>query len=341
VAARLEDGTTVFRMGGDAAGIAAFLANNGRRVDALYLLDRSAGPDWVDQLRVHFTEPALVVIGRAGDRFDPAAVNQAVRHAHNCETLIEWRGLLLNQVGGWRLPVTYEPPAAPPPAPKREAFPSLAVAAIVCNEAICVENMLRSAAPIASFFAVLDTGSSDATPAIAQRYLAESGIAYAFDRQDRAAIFGNDFSAMRNAALAMVPDWIDWVLMLDADEEIVAEDLPALLALIAQANAQGAECFAMPRYNFRHADKSDEVMSYPDMQRRLLRNTKDRRVRYSGAVHETVASTPYVKLPLDAGAIGGPRGGPHIHHLVRRFRTAEEEDRKQAFYREIAQGKAG
>jgi hypothetical protein len=34
--------------------------------------------------------------------------------------------------------------------------------------------------------------------------------------------------------------------------------------------------------------------------------------------------------------MGGDRGGPHIHHLVRRYRSPEEEARKQVYYREIA-----
>jgi len=47
-----------------------------------------------------------------------------------------------------------------------------------------------------------------------------------------------------------------------------------------------------------------------------------------------------VRLPLDGGALGHDRGGPHIHHLVRRFRSPEAEARKQDFYREIAKANA-
>ncbi len=135
----------------------------------------------------------------------------------------------------------------------------------------------------------------------------------------------------------MVPDWIEWVLMLDADEELVPEDMAPLLALLAGAEAAGGhDAFALPRYNFPGADKSGEMIIYPDRQVRLLRHTPDRRVRYAGAVHETVQGAVFPSLGLDASAIGLGRGGPHIHHLVRRFRTPEEEEAKQAFYREIA-----
>jgi hypothetical protein len=131
----------------------------------------------------------------------------------------------------------------------------------------------------------------------------------------------------------MVPATIDWVLMLDADEEIVPEDYQAFLELIAGAKG---DAFWLPRYNYVGPDKRGGVESYPDWQIRLFRNKKKQRVRYEGRVHERIRNTPAEKLPLDASAIGGARGGPHIHHLVRRFRTKEQEIAKQAFYLQIA-----
>ena len=332
---RLADGTAVSRISGDAETIGHLLQGHGRRIDALYLLDASAGPQWVDRLRRHFTDRALVVWGLAQAGFDPVSLDEEVRQQHFFETPVDFQGLRISQVGGWVLPVDYVPPAWVPPAPDRGAYPALALAAIVRNEAVCVENMLRSVAPVVSYVAVLDTGSDDATPELAQRFLAQSGVPFAVAARDRAA-FGDDFSAMRNAALAMVPDWVRWVLMLDADEELAAEDYPALLELLAEADDSDAECFALPRYNYTGLDKSGPVTGYPDIQIRLLRHTPDRQVVYSGAVHETVRVVPHIRLPLDAAALGGARGGPHIHHLVRRFRTAAEEARKQDFYREIA-----
>jgi hypothetical protein len=233
------------------------------------------------------------------------------------------------------MPVTYDPPGAADAPPDRAAYPALAVAAIVRDEAVCVENMLRSTQGLASFYAVLDTGSADGTQALAQGYLGACGVPFAFAERDHAA-FGDDFAAMRNAALAMVPDWVDWVLMLDADEEFPPEDHARLLALAASATH---DAYALPRYNFPGPDKSGIMVSYPDRQVRLLRHTPDRRVRYSGAVHETVRGVAFGQPPLDAAAMGGARGGPHIHHLVRRFRSPAQEERKQAFYREIASRK--
>jgi glycosyltransferase involved in cell wall biosynthesis len=242
-------------------------------------------------------------------------------------------GLHLHHFGNWLLPVRYVAPDRVPPPPDRAAYPSLAIAAIVRNEALGVENMLRSAAPVASFIAVLDTGSTDDTVARAENCLAATGVPFALVQREREA-FDCDFSAMRNAALDMVPASIDWVLMVDADEELVPEDYTPLLELIGSATA---EAFWLPRYNYVGPDKRGGVESYPDWQVRLMRNKTDRPVRYEGRVHERVLNTLAEKVPLDASAIGGARGGPHIHHLVRRFRSKAEEAEKQAFYLQIAQ----
>ena len=330
-----EDGTSVFRLALDPAQVAALLTTIGRPLDALYLLDADAGPHWVDALRGQFAPRTLLVLGPARPGFDPAALGAAIRARHHSEPVIAWRNLTIHQIGGWMLPVRYAPPPRKPAAPARGTFPALAIAAIVRDEAVCVRNMLASTRPVASFYAMLDTGSADATPALVAGFLAECGVPGSFAQRDHTA-FDDDFAAMRNAALAMVPDWINWVLMLDADEELAPEDHVALLEWLARADRNGIDAFAMPRYNFPGADKSGEMIAYPDRQVRLLRNTTDRRVHYGGAVHETVQGTAHYSLPLDASALGLGRGGPHIHHLVRRFRTPEEEERKQAFYREIA-----
>jgi hypothetical protein len=328
----LADGTKLFRLGGDLASVAAFLEGHGARLDALYLAGPPGGLDWVTALRPYFAEQAVVILGPARADFDAARISASIDVMHPAEPVQVFSGFHLHHLGGWLLPVTYAPPEFLPALPDRGAYPKLAIAAIMRDEAACIENMLASAAPVASFFAVLDTGSQDDTPALAQAFLTRSGVPFAFAQTQR-EVFGNSFAEMRNAALAMVPDWVDWVLMLDADEEIVAEDYVPLLQLIASGQH---EAYALPRYNFPGADKSGEMVSYPDRQMRLFKHTSDHRIRYEGVVHETIRNTPGGRPPLDASAMGGPRGGPHIHHLVRRFRDAAREDEKQAYYRSIA-----
>jgi hypothetical protein len=332
ITTKLPDGTTLFRLAADAASLSAFLQTGGWRIDALFLLGRPAGLDWVTALRGQFAAPALVAVGPEAEKFPARQISAAIEAAHPGEPVHDFAGLGLHHVGGWLLPVSYAAPATPPPLPEKGAYPRLALAAIMRDEAVCIENMLRSVLPVASYVALLDTGSTDRTVAIAREVLGASGFPFAIREGFRDA-FNDDFSAMRNAAIDMVPDDIPWVLMLDADEELVAEDYAPLLELIAQG---AHDAYALPRYNFPGDDKQGQVAPYPDRQIRLFRHTPERRIHYSGAVHETIRDTPGFRVPLDASAIGGARGGPHIHHLVRRFRSPEEEDRKQAFYKRIA-----
>jgi tetratricopeptide (TPR) repeat protein len=81
--------------------------------------------------------------------------------------------------------------------------------AIVKNESKNLGCCLASVRPYVDEMIVVDTGSTDDTVAIAQQYGAKIGY---FE-------WCNDFAAARNYALSLVSG--DWVLTLDADEELV------------------------------------------------------------------------------------------------------------------------
>jgi glycosyltransferase involved in cell wall biosynthesis len=87
----------------------------------------------------------------------------------------------------------------------------LSVCLIVKNEEKFLGQCLKSVRDLASQIVVVDTGSTDRTVEIAKEYGAE---VYSFAWCD-------DFSAARNAALEHATG--DWVLVLDADEELSAE----------------------------------------------------------------------------------------------------------------------
>ena len=93
----------------------------------------------------------------------------------------------------------------------------LSVCLIVKNEERFLDNCLRSVVPIAQEILVVDTGSTDRTVEIARAHGARVEF---FEWCD-------DFSAARNAGLAKARG--DWILVLDADEEILAEDRNRLL----------------------------------------------------------------------------------------------------------------
>jgi tetratricopeptide (TPR) repeat protein len=90
------------------------------------------------------------------------------------------------------------------PAPQ-----SLALVVIARNEAAHIERLLRSVKPWVDEMLVLDTGSTDATPALA----AACGARVEHFR------WCDDFSAARNAALELAA--ADWHLVLDADEWLI------------------------------------------------------------------------------------------------------------------------
>jgi glycosyltransferase involved in cell wall biosynthesis len=87
---------------------------------------------------------------------------------------------------------------------------------IVKNEEITLPKCLSSVKNVVDEIVVLDTGSVDRTPQIAQRFGAK---VHHFQ-------WCNDFSAARNEALQYVTG--DWILVLDADEILSPKIVPKL-----------------------------------------------------------------------------------------------------------------
>jgi tetratricopeptide (TPR) repeat protein len=98
----------------------------------------------------------------------------------------------------------------------------LSLSMIVRNEAERLEPCLASVADFVDEMVVLDTGSSDATVAIAERW---GAVVHRLD-------WPGDFAPARNAALEHARG--DWVLVLDADEQLLAEARAPLRQLMVQ-----------------------------------------------------------------------------------------------------------
>ncbi|MHC5939376.1 tetratricopeptide repeat protein [Nostoc sp.] len=98
----------------------------------------------------------------------------------------------------------------------------LSLCMIVKNEAATLPKCLNSVRKVVDEMVVLDTGSIDRTPNIAQQLGAK---VYHFK-------WCNDFSAARNAALKYVTS--DWILVLDADETLTPTIVPQLREAIAR-----------------------------------------------------------------------------------------------------------
>lgn len=137
---------------------------------------------------------------------------------------------------------------------------------IVRNEADTIERCLRSAAPAVDELIVVDTGSTDDTVRIARRY---GAVVFSAEWED-------DFAAARNVGLERATG--DWILVLDADEEL-AEDAPERLrACVRDRSCSG---YYVTIYNYFHSFSEDAAVHSSI---RLFRN--DPRHRFEGAIHD-------------------------------------------------------
>ena len=141
---------------------------------------------------------------------------------------------------------------------------------IVKNEERFLEQCLRSVADVADEICIVDTGSTDRTIEIARSFGANI-----IEREWR-----NDFAWARNEALKVATK--RWVLMLDADEQLVPESKPALVEL---KNAPAWNVGAWVRCH----NESDDYRGTGAMSHSLVRAfPNSERIRFRGMIHEFV-----------------------------------------------------
>ena len=150
--------------------------------------------------------------------------------------------------------------------------PRLTVCLITKNEERFIGQCLESIRPIADQIVLVDTGSTDWTTTIAGRFGAEI---HKFTWCD-------DFSAARNTALEKATG--DWILFLDADEELTPDQHEALRAHLHDTTTMA---FRLPLLD---AGREDDGVSYVP---RLFRNAPG--LFYVGRVHEQVFSSIEVR----------------------------------------------
>ncbi|WP_439107262.1 glycosyltransferase [Congregibacter sp.] len=164
----------------------------------------------------------------------------------------------------------------------------LSLCMIVKDEAFFIEECLASAAPFVDEIVVVDTGSTDGTREIAERYA------------DKVLDFEwiDDFSAARNTGLAAATG--DWILVLDADERIAAEDFPKLREAMSRDEYDG---FYLIQRNYSNEELQLKwiAISQPDQwsgdwkgytENPILRLFRRNDViRYQGNIHEIVDGT--------------------------------------------------
>ncbi len=142
--------------------------------------------------------------------------------------------------------------------------PVLSLCMIVKNEIQNLPRCLASVKPYLDELIVVDTGSQDGTPKIALQY--GSKVKY-FEWCD-------DFAAARNYAISQASG--DWILMLDADEELVVESENFLEPITSRP-----EIIA---YSLTYIEVNDQVEITPSYRFSLFRNIPE--LRYVGRYHE-------------------------------------------------------
>jgi glycosyltransferase involved in cell wall biosynthesis/DNA-binding SARP family transcriptional activator len=156
-------------------------------------------------------------------------------------------------------------PIAWPALPDPNRKPRLSVCMIVKNEERFLGQCLASVKDIADELIVIDTGSTDRTVEIAREHGAQVGY---FE-------WCNDFAAARNASIA--PATGDWILFLDADEELSPAEKQNLPALV---NSDNVALIRLPLINTHQGQVSKSILP------RLFRNIPA--IQFQGCVHEGV-----------------------------------------------------
>ena len=181
----------------------------------------------------------------------------------------------------------------------------LSICVITLNEAHDLPRLLKSAEGIAEEIVVVDSGSTDATVEIARaagaRVLTRAWTNYAEQKNFAASQAGED-----------------WILLLDADEELSGE----LQASILKWKAAPAQfpVYEMARLAWFLGAWIRHSRWYPDWQRRLYDR---RRAQFSGAIHESLQFQ---------GAVGRLQGDL-LHYTVRNL---QEQRSKSDEYSTLA-----
>jgi len=148
---------------------------------------------------------------------------------------------------------------------------TLSLCMIVKDEEENLPRCLKSVEKAVDEIIVVDTGSTDKSIDIAKSFGAK-----VFSHQ-----WKDDFSEARNISLDNAT--CDWVLFLDADEELLQEDIPTLRKLLQDKKNEG---YYLNEFNFL-GDKPGEDIAI-NITFRLFRNKKEH--RFSGAIHEQIVA---------------------------------------------------
>ncbi|MFB5269091.1 glycosyltransferase [Paenibacillus enshidis] len=183
----------------------------------------------------------------------------------------------------------------------------LSLCMIVKNEEKWLPRCLESVKGVVDEIIIVDTGSTDRTKEIAQEF---GAAVHDFEWND-------SFADARNYGLEQAKG--EWILWLDADEEVDAEGREHLRDVLSQQ-----ECFfgRIKVVNYYGTFPVSYDRSHIMNQYRLFRN--DPQLRFAGAIHEQ----------LDIEALDLPRNSVFmlpvtLHHYGYLEETVEEKGKKE------------
>lgn len=213
-------------------------------------------------------------------------------------------------------------------------MPTIGLSMIVKNGAETIRQCLESVRGVVDQIVIADTGCADNTCEIVREFAATI-ISFPWE---------NHFANARNAALKSVTT--DWVLVLDADEELDRDAKKKIHGLLNATNVGG---YVTPIRNYvpnkftrawdrvavpndhRHsrAEKAAAFVVHENC--RFFR--RDPGIYFVGRVHEAVESR------IKALNLKLPQAPFFIHHFGQ-LSTAEAKEEKSAFYRNLLRLKA-
>lgn len=168
----------------------------------------------------------------------------------------------------------------------------LTLCMITRDEEDFLPNCLDSVRGLVDEIVIVDTGSEDRTVDIARR----SGAVV------RSLAWADDFAAARNAALELATR--EWILVLDADEELHPDDRGRLGELI---DKEGVEAYLVQIHNYIGEPHHPDVEISAGL--RLFRNRRD--YRFSGTLHEQIGENILKARP----GTTFPPSGLRINHF--------------------------
>lgn len=146
---------------------------------------------------------------------------------------------------------------------------TISLCMITKDEEKTIARCLQSVSSVVDEIIVVDTGSTDQTCLIAQK----------FGAQVQSFTWNNNFSDARNASLDLASG--DWILFLDADEELAKDSGEILRKAVLDSAMDG---YFIKIVNVSGDDSNPETSA--DMVFRLFRNKPN--FRFRGAVHEQI-----------------------------------------------------